>query len=51
MGVDGVLGDAETPRDLLGREMLIDQPQAFPLARGQKIERPFRAAFGFPHGE
>jgi hypothetical protein len=44
MGVDGVLRDAQTPGDLLGAEMLIHQPQAFPLARRQYTEqliRPF----------
>jgi hypothetical protein len=36
--VDGVLGDAEAARDLFGTEVLINQPQAFPFARGQHIE-------------
>jgi len=39
VGVDGVLGDAEAAGDLFGTEVLIDQAQAFALARSQHIER------------
>ncbi len=39
MSVDRMFGDAEPPADLFGAEMLIDQPETFPLARGQCIEQ------------
>ena len=39
MGIDGVLRDSEAPGDLLGAEVLINQPQTFALTRGQYIER------------
>lgn len=39
VAIDGVLGDAQPPGDLLGMEMLRDQTEAFPLARGQPSYR------------
>jgi len=38
VGVHGVLGNLQFAGDLLGREMPIDQPQAFPLTRGQLFD-------------
>jgi hypothetical protein len=39
VAVNGVLGDAQSPGDLLGMEMFCDQPEAFPLARGKPFYR------------
>ncbi|HEX3886595.1 MAG TPA: hypothetical protein VHW05_03780 [Phenylobacterium sp.] len=36
IGVDGRLRHAELAGDLLGRQVLIDQPQAFTFAGGQQ---------------
>jgi hypothetical protein len=47
MAVDGVLGDAQPARDLLGLQMLGDQPQAFTLARRQPLDRTLIAEI--PH--
>jgi hypothetical protein len=41
IGVDGSLRHAEFAGDLLGRQMLIDQPQAFTLARREQAHRIF----------
>ena len=38
MGVDGVLGDAELAADLLGAQMVMDQPQALAFARRQQLD-------------
>ncbi len=39
VGVDGVFGDSQPPGDLLGAEVLMDQPQALALARSQLLDR------------
>lgn len=39
VAVDGVLGDAQSPGDLLGMEMLRDQTEALPLTRSQPSYR------------
>lgn len=39
VSVHRVLGKPEAAADLLGAEMVIDQSQAFALARGQAAER------------
>lgn len=39
IGVDRGLGHAELAGDLFRGEMLVDQPQALPLAGRQKVER------------
>jgi hypothetical protein len=36
--VDGVLGDAQTQGDLLGRQVAVHQPQAFAFARRQELD-------------
>ncbi len=41
--VDSVLGNAEAAGDFLRAEVLIDQPETFPLSRGQQNGR--RVAF------
>ena len=41
VGVDGSLGHAELAGDLLRRQVLIDEPQAFALARGEQSHRIF----------
>ena len=42
IGVHRGLGHAEFAGDLLGRKMLIDQPQAFALTRCEEAHRIFR---------
>jgi hypothetical protein len=39
MPVDGVLGEAELPGDLLGAHVPIDQAQALTLTLGETVER------------
>ena len=39
VGVDRGLGHAELSGDLLGRQVLVDQPQTFPLPRGEQANR------------
>lgn len=39
VAVDRVLGDPQPPGDFLGMQMVGDQPEAFPLARGQPADR------------
>lgn len=39
VGVDGGLRHAELAGDLLGRQVLIDQPQALPLPGGEQVDR------------
>ena len=41
IGVDGSLRHAEFAGDLLRRQMLIDEPQAFTLARREQAHRIF----------
>jgi hypothetical protein len=41
IGVDRSLRHAEFASDLLGRQMLIDQPQAFTFARCEQAHRIF----------
>jgi hypothetical protein len=41
IGVDGSLRHAEFAGDLLRRQMLIDQPQAFTLSRREQADRIF----------
>jgi hypothetical protein len=38
VGVYGVLGDLQFAGDLLGRQVPINQPKAFPLTRGQLLD-------------
>jgi hypothetical protein len=38
VGVHRCLGHAQFARDLLGRQMLIDQPQTLPLSRGEQAD-------------
>jgi hypothetical protein len=42
VGDDRVLGDAEPPRDLLGREVPVDQQQALAFARRERLDQVFR---------
>ena len=44
MGADGVLGDEETLRDLVGAEVLVQQEKHFELAGADR----FRDRFGTP---
>ena len=46
VGVDGVLGDAEVAADLLGAQVLIDEPEALPFAGSEKID--FRMRLPLP---
>jgi hypothetical protein len=39
VAIDGVLGDAQPPGDLLGMEVFGDQTEAFPLTRGEPFYR------------
>ena len=39
VAVNRVLGDAQTPRDLLGMQVFSDQTEAFPLTRGEPLYR------------
>ncbi len=46
MSVDGVLGDAQLPGDLLGAQVLVNQAQALPLAGGEQLDmRQGRSGF------
>lgn len=47
VAVDGVLRDAQPAGDFLRMKMVSDQPEAFPLARGQPIYR--RRVVSLPH--
>ena len=38
VGVDGVLGNAELTADLLGTQVVMDQPQALALAGRQQLD-------------
>lgn len=49
IGVDRILGHAELAGDLLGAEMPVHQPQAFPLPRGQSIEDIFAHVLRLAH--
>jgi hypothetical protein len=49
--VDRVLADAERAGDLLGRQVLIDQAQDFPLARGQPLDQVARLFAQVRHTE
>ena len=51
VGVDGVLGDAELAADLLGAQVLLDQAQAFTLARGQELDGLAGRLAGLAHGQ
>jgi hypothetical protein len=46
VGIDSVLGDAELAADLLGAEMRLHQPQAFPFPGRQKLDGLFGS---WPH--
>jgi hypothetical protein len=50
VGVHGSLGHAELAGDLLGRQMLIHQAQAFALARGEQAHRIFGNDIARAHG-
>ena len=50
MGIDGVLGDAEAAADLLGAQVLVDQPEAFPLTRGEQVHGLVLQSRRRPHG-
>jgi hypothetical protein len=39
VGVDGGLGHAQLAGDLLGAEVLVDEPQALPFALRQQLDR------------
>lgn len=39
IGVDRRLRHAQSPGDLLGAQVTVDQPQAFPLPRGEQLDR------------
>jgi hypothetical protein len=47
--VDGVLGDAEPAADLLGAQVVMDQPQALPLSRGEQLDRLAGRLLGLAH--
>ena len=49
VGIHRGLGHAKFAGDLLGREMLIDQPQAFALTRREQPHRFFRDDLACPH--
>jgi hypothetical protein len=49
IGVDRSLGHAELAGDLLRRQVLVDQPQALALARGEQTHRIFGDDVPFAH--
>jgi hypothetical protein len=50
IGVDGGLRHPELAGDLLGAEMLIDQPQALALTGGEELDRVFADGRTVRHG-
>ncbi len=40
MRADGVLGDVEALRDVVGREMVVEQKQHLHLPRGERLRDP-----------
>jgi len=51
IGVDRGLGHAELSGDLLGREVLVDQPQAFALTLGEQPHCIFGNYAPCAHGD
>jgi hypothetical protein len=49
IGVDRGLGHAKLTGDLLGAEVSIHQPQAFPLTRRQKFDATIGHSLSCPH--
>jgi hypothetical protein len=47
--IDRVFGDAKAAGDLLGAEMLVDEPQTLPFAGGEKLQRAIRPPLNFAH--
>jgi hypothetical protein len=50
VGVDGGLRHPELAGDLLRAEMLVDQPQALALTRGEELDRVFADGRTVRHG-
>jgi hypothetical protein len=51
MPVDRMARDAESATDFLGAQMLGDEAQAFPFARGKARDSAFQSGVRLVHGE